>query len=347
MSASNRTRVKAKNYDTVARRRVLVQLGRARAAGAMLVPPTHRDAMWLRRHAQLEGIIEPEHNLFVAAEDWKAFNVAERAKLMIEGLSVLHPAWSFWGYDAALVWGLEVPYPLVGPRYLVLRNKPSLLKAPVRLLRPDACPPCEVHEGVYVTGLWRTVEDCLLRAQLSVGLAIADSALRRTDATREDLMQGLREHASKRRGIRRALCIARYADGLSENGGESRFRAFFIVYGFSVPRLQVEFVDPFDPEKTFRVDYLWVLEDGTQLIGELDGLDKYYVEHDGAREVSIDAFAAERLRESHLTMLGHKVLRFSFSELKEPEKLIEKLERAGVPRSKERANEWCESWYGV
>lgn len=49
--------------------------------------------------------------------------------------------------------------------------------------------------------------------------------------------------------------IASYADGLSENGGESRFRAFFIAYGFPVPELQVEFRDPLDPSQVFRVDF--------------------------------------------------------------------------------------------
>lgn len=110
-------------------------------------------------------------------------------------------------------------------------------------------------DGVRVTSFWRTVEDCLLRAPFSYGLAIADSALRAKGVSRGDLCERLRADCEGRRGYRRAQVIASYADGLSENGGESRFRAFFIAYGFPVPELQVEFRDPLDPSQVFRVDY--------------------------------------------------------------------------------------------
>ena len=139
--------------------------------------------------------------------------------------------------------------------------------------------------------------------------------------------------------------IASYADGLSENGGESRFRAFFIAYGFPVPGLQVEFRDPLDSSQVFRVDYFWRLMDGTCVIGELDGKGKYTLQNGEGRE-SVDPFVAERQRESHLTMLGHKVLRFTFDELKNPGKLAEKMRLAGIPRRPDLAEEWRRQWYG-
>lgn len=55
---------------------------------------------------------------------------------------------------------------------------------------------------------------------------------------------------------------------------------------------------------------------------------------------------AERQRESHLTMLGHKVLRFTFDELKNPGKLVEKIRLAGIPRRADLAEEWRRQWYG-
>lgn len=146
-------------------------------------------------------------------------------------------------------------------------------------------------------------------------------------------------------GIAGHQVIASYADGLSENGGESRFRAFFIAYGFPVPELQVEFRDPLDLSQVFRVDYFWRLEDGTCVIGELDGKVKYTLQNGEGRE-SVDPFVAERQRESHLTMLGHKVLRFTFDELKNPGKLVEKMRLAGIPRRPDLAEEWRRQWYG-
>ena len=189
------------------------------------------------------------------------------------------------------------------------------------------------------------MEDCLLRAPFSYGLAIADSALRAKGVSRGDLCERLRADCEGRRGYRRAQVIASYADGLSENGGESRFRAFFIAYGFPVPELQVEFRDPLDPSQVFRVDYFWRLEDGTCVIGELDGKGKYTLQSGEGRE-SVDPFVAERQRESHLTMLGHKVLRFTFNELKDPGKLVEKMRLAGISQRADLAEGWKRQWYG-
>ena len=81
------------------------------------------------------------------------------------------------------------------------------------------------------------------------------------------------------------------------------------------------------------------------MIGELDGKGKYTLQDGGGRE-SIDPFVAERQRESHLTMLGHKVLRFTFDELKNPGKLAEKMRLAGIPQRVDLAEEWRCRWYG-
>ena len=60
----------------------------------------------------------------------------------------------------------------------------------------------------------------------------------------------------------------------------------------------------------------------------------------------VDPFVAERQRESHLTMLGHKVLRFTFDELKNPGKLAEKMRLAGISQRTDLAEGWKRQWYG-
>lgn len=47
------------------------------------------------------------------------------------------------------------------------------LSAGCRLLRPRTAGALEQADGVRATPFWRTVEDCLLRAPFSYGLAIA------------------------------------------------------------------------------------------------------------------------------------------------------------------------------
>ncbi|MEE0377901.1 MAG: hypothetical protein UDV71_05740 [Collinsella sp.] len=331
--------------NTLARNRMLARLTETAKQGALLATHDNTELMWLRRHVGTDDIAEPEPYLFCFQHDWDALTPVDRALRTIKGLAEFHPDWAFWGYDAALLWGLEVPNDLLGPRFLVKTGCSAALSGGCRLLRPQVAGALGRVDGVWVTPFWRTVEDCLLRAPFSYGLAIADSALRAKGVSREDLCECLRADCEGRRGYRRAQVIASYADGLSENGGESRFRAFFIAYGFPVPELQVEFRDPLDPGQVFRVDYFWRLEDGTCVIGELDGKGKYTLQNGEGRE-SVDPFVAERQRESHLTMLGYKVLRFTFNELKNPGKLVEKMRLAGIPQRADLAEEWRRQWYG-
>ena len=346
MEVSNTVREhKHATRNTLARNRMLARLTEAGEQGALLVTHDNAELMWLRRHVGTDDIAEPEPYLFCFQHDWDLLTPSERALRTIRGLAEFHPDWAFWGYDAALLWGLEVPNDLLGPRFLVKTGCSASLSGGCRLLRPQAAGALERVDGVRATPFWRTVEDCLLRAPFSYGLAIADSALRAKGSSRDDLCERLHVDCEGKRGYRRAQVIASYADGLSENGGESRFRAFFIAYGFPVPELQVEFHDPLDPSNVFRVDYFWRLENGTCIIGELDGKGKYALQAGEGRK-SVDPFVAERQRESHLTMLGHKVLRFTFDELKDPGKLVEKMRLAGIPRQADLAEEWRRQWYG-
>lgn len=331
--------------NTLARNRMLARLKDSAERGVLLTTHDNAELMWLRRHVGTDDIAEPEPYLFCFQHDWDLLTPSERALRTIKGLAEFHPDWAFWGYDAALLWGLEVPNDLLGPRFLVKTGCTAALSGGCRLLRPQMAGALERVDGVRVTPFWRTVEDCLLRAPFSYGLAIADSALRAKGSSRDELRERLRFDCEDRRGYRRAQVIASHADGLSENGGESRFRAFFIAYGFPVPQLQVEFRDPLDPSQVFRVDYFWRLENGTCVIGELDGKGKYTLQAGEGRK-SVDPFVAERQRESHLTMLGHKVLRFTFDELEDPGKLVKKIRLAGIPQRADLAEEWRRQWYG-
>ena len=70
--------------------------------------------------------------------------------------------------------------------------------------------------------------------------------------------------------LRRLCC---FANGLSENGGESFARGTMIDLGFMVPELQHEFVAPNSGVK-YRCDFLWQLPGGGLIVGELDGYGK-------------------------------------------------------------------------
>lgn len=186
--------------NTLARNRMLARLTETAKQGALLATHDNTELMWLRRHVGTDDIAEPEPYLFCFQHDWDALTPAERALRTIKGLAEFHPDWAFWGYDAALLWGLEVPNDLLGPRFLVKTGCSVTLSGGCRLLRPQMAGALERVDGVRVTSFWRTVEDCLLRAPFSYGLAIADSALRAKGVSRWDLCERLRADCEGRRG---------------------------------------------------------------------------------------------------------------------------------------------------
>lgn len=123
--------------NTLARNRMLARLTETAKQGALLATHDNTELMWLRRHVGTDDIAEPEPYLFCFQHDWDALTPAERAPRTIKGLAEFHPDWAFWGYDAALLWGLEVPNDLLGPRFLVKTGCSVTLSSGRRLLRPQ------------------------------------------------------------------------------------------------------------------------------------------------------------------------------------------------------------------
>lgn len=195
------------------------------------------------------------------------------------------------------------------------------------------------NTGVRVTSLRKTLVDCLCTSDFRVGLAITDSAIHWELAGQREIECWIEKDGKGRRGIRQARETVAWADGRSENGGESIARATMIKLGFVAPYLQVEVFDPMEPDNPKRGDFGWQLEDGSWVIGELDGLGKYRKGGvDGARnglDAAIRALAAERRRESHLCLSGSKIVRFSMRDVLDTTYFERLLTAAGVPRREE------------
>lgn len=125
--------------------------------------------------------------------------------------------------------------------------------------------------------------------------------------------------------------MASYADARSQSGGESIARGVMIQEGFVVPELQVAFPDVLEPWRTFCVDGAWILEDGTKLVWEFDGKDKY-TRFAGEHGDAVERMMHERQRESRLTAVCDAVIRFDYRTLMTPGALARLLDAYGVPR---------------
>jgi hypothetical protein len=176
-------------------------------------------------------------------------------------------------------------------------------------------------DGIKVTSVARTVAD------LSRALAFDGAVVTGDSALSQGLDSGeLLACLSRMRrwpGVVRARRVAAFIDGRCESPGESRSRVAFAQTGIPAPEPQFEV---FDGRGRFvgRVDFAW---QALRTIGEFDGKIKYG-RLAPAAEQSHDVVYQEKLREDALRDLGWQVVRWTWSELDQPQKIAERLRRA-------------------
>lgn len=296
----------------------------------------HNPAMYeaLRRRVRAGRAVRPLPGMAMRRELWDELARRPRARWRYAQNTYhdYHPHQAFCAFSAALEYGLWVPARQLGMLHLAVET-PSHVKSSKKVAR-HCCPVKELDEidGVPVTSLMRTVLDCSLLGSFGDGLSIADSAMRFCNLDRGVYRKYVDRTVANRPHAGRAREVARFADGMSENGGESLVRARIIELGFRPPTsLQTEFADPVEGGRTLRVDMFYEFEGGRCLIVEVDGLEKYG-DRNGEAAKTRDELVKERQRESHLTALGIPVMRVLFARLYEPGYLDNLLTSYGVPR---------------
>lgn len=311
------------------------RLSKMEAQGLWLTPSNHAEEVLLRRRYIKGDLASPFRGMYARKMCFEAMPARERRLRTIRTLATLHPSWVFCSYSAAVVHGLQVPNNALGSIHYCANGasrKGSLLTRHRLKLKPHDV---VLNGGIRVTSLRKTIVDCLCAADFQTGLAIADSAIHWDLTSKTEIERWIDEDGTHRRGVRQARITALYADGRSENGGESIARAVMIELGFAVPELQVDVFDPMEPGNPKRGDFGWRLDSGRWIIGELDGMVKYRGNR-GHTPQDVDAairiMSAERRRESHLNLGGCKVVRFSMREVFDRSYFDQLLRTAGVPR---------------
>lgn len=316
----------------VVQERIDALLDGAEERGVCLVPSSGRDREALLRRRHCGALVSPFRGSFVRKGAWLARDPSERALIVMRTLSELHPDWVFCHSSAALVHGLEVSLGEIGVTHVLSRrNSHSTSSMAIRRHASDYESVEEVN-GLRVTAFWDTVFDCLASLGFPRALAIADSALRRSGLSREEAMGLIRERFARRRHMGRVLNVMSWADGRSENGGESVARATMIELGLEEPRLQVEYPDPVAPGRVFRVDFVWYSDGGWPIFGELDGMGKYREERYLEGRTAFEKKSEEQERSDRLSAYRAVMVRFGMSELSDRERFARKLGEKGVRR---------------
>lgn len=322
-------------------KRIGALLDEAEERGSCLVPTEASDRRALLRRMTHGEIVSPVRGLFVRAETWEAMrrHGELRALFVLRGLASKHPEWVFCHASAALVHGLAVSLADISRSHVATTREVGATgsKSVVRHVVADG--ECELVSGLRVTSFWETVYDCLVVMRFPNALAVADSALRLRGLSRDEARDELRRRFAGRRLVSRVLNVLRWADGRSENGGESIARARMIELGFSEPDLQVAFEDPLRPGRWFRVDFVWRDASGGLVFGELEGDRKYRDEEFLEGRTPFQKKREEQERSDRLSHYRAVMLRFRFEELGSAERFAHKLEAKGVPRGPVPATE--------
>lgn len=147
------------------------------------------------------------------------------------------------------------------------------------------------------------------------GMASMDAAMHARLVSRDDLLAA-RDQVARWPRVSRAACALAWSDRRAESLGESVVRAFLTGAGIAAtPQVTIR-----DEHGGFvaRVD---LLVDGTLVVVEFDGKVKYT---DGGP----DALFEEKQREDRLRALGYIVVRFVWSDLRHPDRIVAAVRRA-------------------
>lgn len=195
--------------------------------------------------------------------------------------------------SAAVLHGLKVVNRPSTVHVTVPRGRHRRSKLPCALHWAD-----DVPTSGHVTTVARTVLDCARILAFSEALTIADSALRTTDLTQDDL----ESEAAMIRGPHclQARRVARLADARSESPLESTLRAILIDAGITgfVPQVEVR-----DGAFSARID---LAHPGLSIAIEADSF-----EFHGTRK----ALRRDCRRHVNLTIRGWRLLRFSWEDV--------------------------------
>ncbi|MCC9176019.1 endonuclease domain-containing protein [Arthrobacter sp. zg-Y179] len=284
-------------------------------------------------------LIRLRAGVYVQAEEWQHLSPWEQQRVRIRAaVEQGHGQRILIQQSAAVMWGL----PVIGNSAEVL-----LLAAPpihgqrrggLHWVERQLLEPLTALEEVPLTSRAQTVLDMAAYLPFEHAVPAMDHVLR------ADPVRGLpplgKDHLRETAGNLpsqvkrlRARQVIDFADARSESAGESYSRAAIHRQRFLPPELQQQFNTS---AGRFRVDFYWREQ---RLVGEFDGAVKYG-RGDAALAPSWDTLRQEKRREDAIRETGVSFVRWSWEDIakeaQHPESLVQRLVRAGLPRSRRR-----------
>ena len=204
---------------------------------------------------------------------------------------------------AARMWGIELVEDQGQCHVTVARDRSRAAWAGAVVHRSDLdADDVALHDGCRLTTVLRTVLDLCRVLPLAEAVAAADSALRQSLLTVDELVQAA-EGLAPARGSARVRQVVRLVDPMSGSVLESLCRVLLVLAGLAPPETQLR-VHGRGGRLLGRVDFAWP---AARLVVETDG---YAFHADRA------SYRADRRRTNALVLDGWRVLRFSWEDVR-------------------------------
>ena len=283
-----------------------------------------------RAHARGE-LVRVAPGRYVESTTWRGLRREERHALRtVAAVGRMRHEVVVSHTSAAAVWGMPVLGP---PLARVSTTDPARARTHTgaHVTRHAARLPAEQitrHRGLVLTTPARTAVDVALTGTRSQAVAVLDHCLRHRLCTLAEYQSCLLGR-DRVRGSTRASWVAEFASPLAGSAGESVYRVALDGLGFPAPRLQERHVD--DEGLIGFTDFGW---EAYGVYDEFDGFVKY-LDREMRHGLTADEIVVlEKVREDRLRALPYvkRVTRTIWRDLARPQRIVTRLERAGVPR---------------
>lgn len=303
-------------------------LAEARLQKRCVIAQTKNEWQALHYRSTHAELCEPLPNCFIEPDLWKSLRPHDKTMYLVRTLHMKYPHRAFAAITAAVIHNYWVSWNAFDDRihWAALTPKSNCIHYSYHYCRATNI---VTVNDIPVTNPVETIIDCALMLPFVHALPIIDSALRQGVSV-DEIMQSC---SKRRQDVTAVLQIMRYANPLSENGGESWVRANIIELGFLPPLLQVPFHDT-QTGKTHRVDFLWILPNGKTIVLEYDGMQKYTdpLMHDGSS--TAQRVVHERERDIVLHNCGvERIVHVFYKDVAQHTRFVRILQELGVPKA--------------
>ncbi|MBT1181963.1 hypothetical protein JS531_08390 [Bifidobacterium sp. CP2] len=288
------------------------------------------DRHLLARRMAAGELAMPMKGRFIRKPLWDSLPHGDRIMYRLRTICQEHPDWVLSGVSAAAVHRYTSSMYL--QRYVHIAVTDPSRAGKRGQIFAHYIPDQQVISvgGLRVTPPEQTMFDCARTLDFPNAMAICAMGLRATGNPASSLQDYCLGHPRKR-GLPRARFVAEHVDPMCTNGGEAISLAVSLEMGFAQPQCQKRFINPIDGGAIYA-DFTWTRDDGSLVVGELDGREKYVnPAMTGGVDIATVALR-EKDRETAINMLNIPVVRFQMAHVRNRTQFEQRLVAAQVPR---------------